>query len=86
MLLIGFDRRHVSAVARGENSGRTLAHADVVRSIEEVAQFDGRAQSIEALIRAPAERVAVILQARDGRVLGVTVVDADQQTAASSVH
>jgi len=86
VLLIGFDRRHVSAVARGENSGRTLAHADVVRSIEEVAQFDGRAQSIEAVIRAPAERVAVILQARDGRVLGVTVVDADQQTAASSVH
>jgi hypothetical protein len=86
LLLIGFDRRHVSAVARGENSGHTLAHVDVVRSIEEVAQYDGRAQSIEALIRAPAERVAAILQARDGRVLGVAVGDADQQTAASSVQ
>jgi hypothetical protein len=86
LLLIGFDRRHVSAVARGENSGHTLAHVDIVRSIDEVAQFDGRAQNIEALIRAPAERVAVILQARDGRVLGVAVGDADQQTAASSVR
>jgi hypothetical protein len=86
LLLIGFDRRHVSAVARGENGGRMLAHVDVVRSIEEVAQYDGRAQSIEALIRAPAERVAAILQARDGRVLGVAVGDADQQTAASGVH
>jgi hypothetical protein len=86
VLLIGFDRRHVSAVARGENSGRTLAHADVVRSIEEVAQFDGRAQSIEALIPAPAERVAAILRAKDGRVLGVAVGDADRQTAAGSAH
>jgi hypothetical protein len=86
LLLIGFDRRHVSAVARGENGGRMLAHVDVVRSIEEVAQHDGRAQTIEAPIRAPAERVAAILQARDGRVLGVAVGDADQQTAASSVQ
>src|SRR6516165_12456796 len=30
VLLIGFDRRHVTAVQRGENSGRTLAHVDVV--------------------------------------------------------
>src|SRR5580693_1379536 len=47
LLLIGFDRRHVSAVARGENGGRTLSYVDVVRSIEEVAPFDGRARAIE---------------------------------------
>jgi hypothetical protein len=34
VLLIGFDRRHVTAVKRGENSGRTLAHVDVVRGLE----------------------------------------------------
>src|SRR5262249_51400802 len=46
VLLIGFDRRHVSAVSRGENSGRTLAHADVVLGIEEVGQFGGRTSDI----------------------------------------
>jgi hypothetical protein len=77
VLLIGFDRRHVTAVARGENGGRTLAYVDVVRSVEQVAQFDGRASAIEVPIRAPSDRVAAILQARDGRVLGVAVRDAD---------
>ncbi|MBV9685662.1 MAG: DUF1223 domain-containing protein [Alphaproteobacteria bacterium] len=77
LLLIGFDRRHVTAVAGGENGGRTLSHVDVVRSIEEVAQFDGRARAFEVPIRPPCDRVAAILQARDGRILGVAVRDAD---------
>jgi hypothetical protein len=77
LLLIGFDRRHVTAVARGENGGRTLSHVDVVRSIEEVAQFDGRARAVEIPIRMPGDRIAAILQARDGRVLGVAVGDAN---------
>jgi len=77
LLLIGFDRRHVTAVARGENGGRTLSHVDVMRSIEEVAQFDGRARTFEVAIRSPCDRVAAILQARDGRILGVAVRDTD---------
>ncbi|MBV8936974.1 MAG: DUF1223 domain-containing protein [Alphaproteobacteria bacterium] len=77
LLLIGFDRRHVTAVARGENSGRTLPHVDVVRSIDEVAHFDGRARTFEVPIRSPCDRVAAILQARDGGILGVAVRDAD---------
>jgi hypothetical protein len=76
VLLIGFDRRHVTAVARGENSGRTLAHIDVVRHVEEVAEFDGRANMIEVPLHSPSDRVAAIVQARDGRVLGVAVGDA----------
>jgi len=77
VLLIGFDRRHVTAVARGENSGRTLAHVDVVRSVEEVAQFDGRASAIDVPIRSPSDRVAAIVQAADGEILGVAVRDAE---------
>jgi hypothetical protein len=77
LMLIGFDRRHITAVARGENGGRTLSHVDVVRSIEEVAPFDGRARAIEVPIRTPYDRVAAILQARDGRVIGVAVRDLD---------
>ena len=75
LLLVGFDRRHVSAVTRGENDGRTLSHVDVVRSIEEAAQFDGGRRTFEAPIRSSSDRVAAILQARDGRVLGVAVRD-----------
>jgi hypothetical protein len=86
VLLIEFDRRQVSAVARGENSGRTLAHADVVNSIEEVAQYDGRAQAIEAPLGRPAERIAAIVQARDGRVLGAAAVDSNPQRVTSSAR
>jgi hypothetical protein len=77
VLLIGFDRRHVTAVARGENGGRTLAHVDVVRSVEEVAKFTGRASAIEVPIRSPSDRFAAVVQAEDGRVLGVAVRGAD---------
>jgi hypothetical protein len=77
VLLIGFDRGHVTAVTHGENGGRTLAHVDVVRSIEEVAQFDGRASAVEVPIRSPSDRVAAIVQAGNGRVLGVAIRDAD---------
>ena len=72
--LIGFDRRHVTAVARGENAGRTLAHVDVVRSIEQVAPFTGPA-IVDAAIPSQGDRVAAIVQARDGRVLGIAVRD-----------
>jgi hypothetical protein len=73
VLLIGFDRRHVTAVQRGENSGRTLAHVDVVRGLEEVARFSGSAGEIEAPIRWHCDRIAAVVQAADGRVLGVAV-------------
>jgi hypothetical protein len=76
VLLIGFDRRHVSAVQRCENSGRTLAHVDVVRGIEQVAQFRGQASTIEVPIHWSCDRLAAIVQAPDGAILGVAVGDA----------
>jgi hypothetical protein len=75
VLLIGFDRRHVTAVGRGENSGRTLADVDVVRGIDEVAQFDGRSSVVEAPVRCQCERVAAIVQASDGAILGLDTRD-----------
>ena len=71
VLLIGFDRRHVDKVKGGENGGRTLAHADVVRGVNEV----GSAGAIVAPIRWQCDRVAAIVQAKDGRILGVAVSD-----------
>ena len=73
ILLIGFDRRHVTAVKRGENSGRTLAHVDVVRGIEELARSS--AGDIVVSIPWPCDRVAAVVQAPDGRVLGVALRD-----------
>ncbi|HUC71857.1 MAG TPA: DUF1223 domain-containing protein [Stellaceae bacterium] len=75
VVLIGFDRRHVDAVSGGENDGRTLAHVDVVRGIAEVGRFDGKGGTIEAPIGWHADRLAVLVEADDGHVLGAAVAD-----------
>jgi hypothetical protein len=75
VLLIGFDRRHVSAVARGENGGRTLSHVDVVRSIDAVGRFDGKPAELEAPLDRKVDQIAVLVQAEDGRILGAAVAD-----------
>jgi hypothetical protein len=77
VLLIGFDRRHVTTVKRGENAGRTLSHVDVVRGVEEIARYSGTAGAIAAPIHWNCDRIAVVLQAADGPVLGVAVSDAE---------
>jgi hypothetical protein len=73
VLLIGFDLRHVEKVKGGENGGRTLAHADVVRGVEEV----GSAREIVTPIPWQCDRIAAIVQAKDGRILGVAVSDTE---------
>ena len=75
VLLIGFDRRHVTAVKRGENSGRTLAHVDVVRGLEEIARLS--AGEIAVPIPWHSDLIAAVVQAADGRILGVAVRDAE---------
>ena len=77
VLLIGFDRQHVVAVKRGENGGRTLGHVDVVRGVEEIARYSGTAGTIAAPIRWNCDRIAAVVQAADGRVLGVAVRDVE---------
>jgi len=78
VMLIGFDRRHVTAVKRGENSGRTLVHVDVVRGVAELAHSDHTTGGvIEASIPWPCDRIAAVAQAADGRILGVAVSDAE---------
>ena len=75
IVLIGFDRRHVDAVRGGENDGRTLAHVDVVRGMAEVGRFDGKAGTIEVPLAWQADRLAVLVEAEDGRILGAAVAD-----------
>ena len=69
ILLIGFDHEHTTAIPRGENGGRTLTEANVVRSIRSVGQWSGAALRLNE--RFPeGQDVAVVLEAADGRIIG----------------
>jgi hypothetical protein len=75
VVLVGFDRRRVDAVRGGENAGRTLTHVDVVRGISEIGRFDRNGAAVEASIGWHADRLAVLIEADDGRILGAAVAD-----------
>jgi hypothetical protein len=73
--LVGFDRHHVTQIGAGENGGRSLAEWNIVRGVEPLGDWQGAA--VETLVPAAKlagyERVAVVLQETDGRVLGVAL-------------
>lgn len=69
LLLIGFDHDHQTAIRRGENGGRTLQEANVVRSIREIGDWNGTALHVNEPFP-DGEDVAVILEAPDGKVVG----------------
>ena len=71
--LIGFDREHTTAVASGENRGRSLTHANVVRSAESLGAWQGEAWYLSRP-RPEGERTALLLQGADGRILGAARV------------
>jgi hypothetical protein len=79
ILLIGFDHEHTTAIARGENGGRTLTEANVVRSIRSVGQWSGAALRLNE--RFPeGQDVAVVLEAPDGRIIGANRLATDRST------
>ena len=69
VLLVGYDRQHQTHVGRGENGGRTLLEANIVRSLGVAGSWTGQALRLNAGMPA-GEAVAVIVQADDGRILG----------------
>jgi hypothetical protein len=69
VLLVGFDRDHETAIRRGENGGRTLRESNVVRSLREVGDWQGKALHISEKFP-DGEDAAVIVQAPDGRIVG----------------
>ncbi len=71
LLLIGFDRAHHTAIRHGENGGRTLEEANVVRSIRAVGDWQGPALRLSEKLP-EGEDVAVILQAPDGTIVGAS--------------
>ena len=71
VLLVGFDHEHTTAIGRGENGGRTLTEANVVRSIRIAGQWSGTALHLNE--RFPeGQDVAVVLEAPDGRIIGAS--------------
>jgi hypothetical protein len=71
VLLIGFDHEHTTPIGRGENSGRTLTEANVVRSIRPVGQWSGTSLRISEPFP-EGQDVAVVLEAPDGRIIGAS--------------
>ncbi len=70
ILLLGYDPAHTTAIGRGENAGRTLEEANIVRSVMLAAAWQGAA--VRVLVPRPkGARLAAILQAPDGRILAV---------------
>jgi hypothetical protein len=69
--LIGYDHEHRTAIGRGENSGRSLLEANIVRGIVEAGVWTGGSLHV-SLPPPQGERVAAILQADDGTIIAAT--------------
>ncbi|GLH77321.1 hypothetical protein SSBR45G_22290 [Bradyrhizobium sp. SSBR45G] len=69
VVLVGFDRRHETAIRRGENGGRTLEELNVVRSVRALGDWSGSALRLSEPMP-EGEDAAVILEAPDGRIVG----------------
>jgi hypothetical protein len=71
--LVGYDPRHDTPVARGENVGRTIVQANVVRSLAPVGEWQGQPLTLSQPVGA-GQRFAVVLQAPDGAILAAARV------------
>lgn len=77
LLVIGFDPDRVTPVGRGENAGRMLAEANVVREIVPASAWAGQEMSL-VVPRPAGERAAALLQAEDGRILAAAVLPPEE--------
>lgn len=68
-MLVGYDPEHVTSVGRGENGGRKLVEANIVRGVEMLGEWQGGARQYRHTLP-QGERIAVLLQDRDGHIIG----------------
>lgn len=79
ILITTYDAKHENDVRRGENSGRTLAHYNVVRDMAEVGVWKGEQLSMlinDTMIEMKGhDGCAVLIQStKNGRILGAAKV------------
>jgi hypothetical protein len=67
--LVGYDAEHRTPIGRGENGGRTLIEANIVRGFRSVGTWSGAPLNLHES-RPEGEHVAVFIQGADGRILG----------------
>ena len=72
LVLVGCDRQHQTAVGRGENGGRTLTEANIVRSMSVLGAWSGKAVRLQ-VPNPEGQEVAVLLQREDGHIVGAGV-------------
>jgi hypothetical protein len=72
ILLVGFDPEHTTPVRRGENAGRALVEANIVRALLPLGPWHGAPRHL-AVPRPPGERHAVLVQAADGSYLAAAL-------------
>lgn len=81
--LVGYDLMHRTSVTGGENEGRSLVEADIVRSLQSLGRWQSGALHTTAAIP-EGERAAIILQSDDGHILGAARLDDASGPAAAS--
>jgi hypothetical protein len=74
VLLIGYDRLHRTHVGVGENGGRTLLEANIVRSMSAIGDWVG--EPLHLTVPLPqGQEVAVLLQQENGPIIGASRID-----------
>jgi hypothetical protein len=70
IILYGYDAHHVTPVSAGENGGTVITEINVVRSVTMLGLWNGMDEKF-TLPRPAGEHVALLLQGKDGSVLGL---------------
>jgi hypothetical protein len=69
LYLFGYDALHQTSIGKGENGGRTLTEANIVRGIARAGEWRGAPIATIAPLP-PGEHLALILEAPDGNIIG----------------
>ncbi|AUG54114.1 DUF1223 domain-containing protein [Thalassospira marina] len=65
--LVGFDRKASTDVEAGENAGRNLKHVNIVRELDDLGTWDGKAREIPVRLEYECNGgIAVLLQEENG--------------------